>query len=68
MARTLKNSKINPVSNPDYVEDVDEVNSDASGAAEIRAERSAAALAASTNAGDFNAREAAKAALLKAQK
>lgn len=64
MARNLKNSKLNPVSNSDYHQDA-AGSGDMSGAAAIRAERSTAALAASTNAGDFDARDAAKRALLK---
>ena len=67
MARVLKNSKLNPVSNPDYVDDSVGAG-DESGAAERRTNAIATATGATTNAGDFDLREAAKKALAAAQK
>jgi hypothetical protein len=63
MARTLANSKLNPKSNKDYVEDVDGLDSDASGAAAARTTAVAKASEAALTEPNFDLRQAAKKAL-----
>ena len=67
MARTLKNSKLNPVSNPDYVDNALDTG-DMSGAAEVRSASIAKAFEGASTEPDWDRRAAAKKALAKAQK